>query len=139
MIINLIITYHHFKRKLRQNKFNRQHDQTINHDINVNNLKGMNNEGLIFKIKIEKIKNEMIKIELNFSLNEIRKFSTTNDNVHCTTISHFALSKKKQRSMFMRKLLKFVLVTVNNNIIFVRSFYFIGITFICAFRLANCL
>ena len=100
MIINLIITYHHFKRKLRQNKFNRQHDQTINHDINVNNLKGMINEDLIFKIKFAKIKNEMIKIELSFSLNEIRKFSATNDNVHCTTISHFALSKKTTKYVY---------------------------------------
>ena len=53
----------------------------------------MNNEDLIFKIKIEQIKNEMIKIELNLRLIEIRVFSTTNDNVHCTTLSHFPLSK----------------------------------------------
>ena len=52
----------------------------------------MNKEDLIFKIKIEQIDNQMIKIELNLRLNEIRGFSTTNDIVHCTTIPNFPLS-----------------------------------------------
>ena len=78
MISNLIITYHCFKRKLRQNKFNRQYDQTINHDI----LKGMNNEDSIFKGKIEQINDEMIKIELNLRLNEILALQMTTSIVH---------------------------------------------------------
>ena len=53
--------------------------------------------------------------------NEIRGFSTTNDNNHCTAISHFPLNKKKQQRLFMRKLTKYVLVTISNTIMFVKS------------------
>ena len=87
MISNLIITYHNFKKNLRQNKFNKQYDRTINHDLYVNKLKGMNKEDLVLNIQIDQINNEMIKIKLNSRLIENRGFSATNDNVHCTTIS----------------------------------------------------
>ena len=53
---------------------------------------------------------------------KLKGFSNAVYFINCTPISHFPLTKNKQRSKIMIKLIKYVLVTTNKGINFVKSF-----------------